>query len=261
MNPTSLLLALAVLGGAVAAPAAPAAGSRRTWQLAMYTWVKRQPAEAGAPPNGHPLRVDPASLGQALASIRIEDAKGEPPPLFAPDEAASLGRALAEALAAAGPGEDLELVSTAKRGGFLSDSLSVTARVFARDGRVNLIFHDVRQVAVSGQGFDYKAPLFVVGSRTRPSQVAVRAEGAGSPRADWLVLPALAASAPVPLPTPPVAAPAVPPSAPVLSPAAPAGEPSPFLDERLRHLKRLREENLITEEEYAKRKAELLKEI
>lgn len=242
MKPIAFALALLLAGGiSHAATAEP----KQVWEISMFSWVKRRPAEPGAPANGQPLRVDPIGLGRALAAIRCRTPRGEAL-LFLPDEALELGRVLAEALGVAGPGEDLELVSTAKREGFFGKSQTVTARVFAREGRVNLLFRDLRLDAVSTYHLDYQMPRFEVGTRAKASTAEVRASGAESIRADWLVLPPGAEAPAVRVPPPPPAAP---------KPA------SASVDERLRHLKRIREENLITEEEYARRKAELLKEI
>ena len=120
-------LVLSLLPGSLPARAA-APETRSIWRVSTFTWIKRVRAEPGAPANGHPLRVDPSALAHALDSVELGDV-GEP--LFAREEVARVARPMAEALAQATPGEDLELLSTWKRGGkFLGSATAVTARVF-----------------------------------------------------------------------------------------------------------------------------------
>jgi len=262
-------LALLLVSALLPVSAAPA-DTRRTWELNPFTRINRVPSEKGAPVNGHPLTVEPEALSQALGLVRFMAGRGEEP-LFAPDEASNLSKALAEALALAEPGEDLELLSTIKRGsGFFSRSLSVTARLFARDGKLDLIVHDARLDCVSPYNVVLGMPKFEYGSRTTASRVVLKAAGAEARRADWLVLTVGAsAQAPPPpvaaLPPPPPSSTAQPAVAAPLLPAPSAAQPPVAapgsLEERLRTLKHLREQNLITEEEYAKRKQELLKQI
>ncbi len=255
-------LALTLLVARVPLTAAPPS-TRHRWDLSLFSYVQRSPAEKGATANSHPLRVSAATLEHVLAEVRFVTAKAEEP-LFGRNEVADLARILSEAIYLAGPGEDIELVSTAKReGGFLDSSLTVTARIFLLNGKLNLLVHDARLDFAFTYNIDFRMPKFEFGSRTKPSSVVLKSLEGEVRRSDWLVLP-LAATAPVPVaatPAPQKIAPAAaPPPAPALAPAlAPA--PAPGLEERLLKLKRLRDQNLITEEDYAKRKQELLKEI
>ena len=237
-------LALMLVFGSLPAIAGPG-DTRRTWDLAPFSWIKRIPAEKGAPPNGQPLRVDAAALVQALGAVNFTSGPGEEP-LFEPAELASLGKALSEALSLAEPGEDLELLSTSRRGtGLFSQSPSVTARVFVEAGKLNIIVHDARLNLLDQYYLEFKMPKYQCGSRATAGTVVLKTAGGELRRADWVILP-LEARAPsvmaqtVSLPQP------VPPSS---------------LEERLLRLKRLRDQNLITEEEYTKKKQELLKEL
>jgi hypothetical protein len=254
----ALALALTMMvGGAPASPAST--GSRQSWELSPFTWVKLKPAEKGVLANGHPLSVDAATLTQALGTVRLVlGAKEEP--LFDPAEATDLGKVMAEALAVAEPGQDLELLSTAKRGlGFFSPNESVTARVFVQEGRLNLIIHDARLDVVFLHGIESRMPLIEYGSRTRSSPVALRAAGAEVRRPDWVALPLMAA-APAASVAPAIAAPpkVLPPSPP--PPSTPPLTPPPTsLEDRLRSLKRLLDQDLISREDYEKKKQELLK--
>jgi hypothetical protein len=220
-------------------------GTRRTWDLAPFSWIKRIPAEPGAPPNGHPLQVDAATLAQALGLVHFVSGTTVDP-LFEPAEVVGLAKAMSEALSLAEPGEDLELLSTTKRGqGILSQSPSVTARVFVEGGKLNIIVHDARLNFAELYYFEFKMPKYESGSRTTAGVVVLKAAGTELPRADWAILP-LAARTQVVMAHP-------------VSPPQPV--PAASLEERLLGLKRLRDQNLITEEDYAKKKQELLKEL
>ncbi len=242
-------LVLTLLAGLTPLQAAPPT-SRRQWDLSPFSWLRRSPAEPGAPPNSHPVQVSAKALEQALGSVMVASPEGDEH-LFDPNEAAELSRPLSEALAVARPGEDVELVSTTKRLGAISPyALTVTARLFVVEGRLNLLVHDARWDVAFAYTLTLQMPEYKFGSRTKTSPVVLKADGAERRRPDWLVLP-LALSAPTPAAaTAPAAAPA---------PVAPA--PSLNLEQRFLRLKQLREQNLITEEEFAKRKQELLKEI
>ena len=238
-------LVLLMLAGPSPANAAPA-GTRHNWEISPWSWIRRKPAEKGAPANAHPLQVEAATLVQALGTLRLE-AGGANEPLFDSTEAKDLGKAMAEALSVAEPGEDLELLSTSKRdAGSFGDSLGVTARVFVQAGKLNIIVHDARLEFVRQYYLEFRMPKFEYGSRTATGTVVLKGAGVELRRPDWAVLPL------VPVVTP---QPGVPLPAPASAP------PTPSLESRLRDLKHLREQNLITEEEYAKKKEELLKGI
>ncbi len=253
-------LVLVALAGQVPIYAAPPT-TRRQWDLSVFSWIRRSPAEPGAQANSHPFPVSAKALEQALGSVLVASPQGEEH-LFDANEATDLSRSMSEALSVAMPGEDLELVSTVKRLGAISSyALTVAARIFVVDGRLNLMVHDARRDVAFAYNVNFQMPTFEFGSRAKASSVALKAEGAEVRRPDWLALP-LSAPAPLALPAPVAPpAPAVTPAPPrpALAPAAPA--PSPTLEQRLLRLKQLREQNLITEDDYAKRKQELLKEL
>lgn len=239
----SAAAALLLLAGARPLPAAPPK-DRKLFQAALFTWVRRVPAEKGAPANGFPVRVDPASLARALAGVNVV-ARGKAEPLFTQEELGKLCGALADAFAAAQPGEDLELLSTSKRvSNLLEISTGVTARAFVLDGKLDLIVHDARMDFLEAYNVVGQQPNFDYGTRARPSGVVLQVSGGEVRRPDWVVLPlpaAPAAGAPAPLPPPPSA-------------AAP-----PSLADRLRGLKEARDQNLLTEEEYKQKREDLLK--
>ena len=252
MRRTLLLLALAPV-------AAWTHGADRTeWKLASFTWVMRVPAELGAPANAHPATLTEAALLAALGPVQVAGGARETP-LFAKDELAGLTKALQEAFALAKPGEDLVLLSTNRRGGgFLEQPQGITARLFVREGALNLIVHDARLDFLDRYWAENTLPTFVYGSRTAASTATLRAAGATQLRGDWLALPLVAALVPTSAAAEPEAV--LPES--VAPKAAVGHRDAAFFEaqtERLKALKRLRDENLLSEAEYQKMREAILK--
>ena len=287
--------------GAQPAQAPSAAPHRQFWRLSLYTWVKLVPREAGAPANDQPVALEAGTLAAQLGSLAMPGPAGEEP-LFTRDEAVKLSTPLGQAFAAAGPDEDVLLVSTNRRGGesLMKLPRAVTMRLFWRENALQVIVHDTRFQFLDRD----EQPVFTFGSRTVPGAAQVHAAGAANLRADWL---ALQRPMPVPMPMPaapvtvqapattvavqapatPVAvqAPATPvavqaPAAPVAAQApatpataqAPAASPAPphpvrdaaFFEQqeqRLRALKHLRDEGLVSEEEFRKKRQAILDEL
>jgi len=283
-RPLLCLGLLALLAGpaapfaqARAVPAKAAKDKRKTWDLSEFTWIRLVPKEAGAPANHHPAALDFALLSARLGSIKV-DLPGGTEPLFGPDELNDLRKPLCQAFAAAGPDEDLILMSTNRRGGgVLQEPLAITARLFWQDDRLNLILHDARLAFFINYRISGHKPDFLFGSRATAGDVQLQCPRAASPRPDWLVMD-MTPDAPVPAPAPVAAAPmpepaAVPAPALLLVPAAAAPAPAASAavardaawykerEQRLRGLKALRDEGLITEEEYQKKHRAIIDEL
>ena len=234
--------------------AGPQAPHRTTWELANYTWVKLVPREAGSAPNAHPATLSAEVLGRLLEGVTVKLEGGEEP-LFERGELSALQKVLAEAFAVADPGEDAVLLSAHRRGGgFLSPQLGATARLFVSEGRLNLIVHDARLDFMGRVMAERIKPTFHYGTRTQASALALASPLGTSLRPDWIAFP-MPLAAPTATPAP---APA----------AAPAAAPAPAKteawyrerEEKLRSLKRLRDEKLITEGEYEQKRQEILKD-
>jgi hypothetical protein len=236
---------------------AGAAETRSVWRVSTYTWIKRVRAEPGAPANGQPVRVQPTALVRILGAVEL-GLDGEP--LFTKEELVRLAKPLAEALALATPGEDLEVLSTWKHGTqVFSSATGVTARVFARDGKLNLIVHDARLDFIAENVATDNLPVFQFGSRAAAGGVVLSGPGVALPRPDWAQLTLEAPPAVIAPPTLPAAS--VPPPPPPVASAPPQPPPPPpGLLDRLRLLKQSREEDLITEAEYVQRKQEILQQ-
>ncbi len=248
--------------GLLTTVALTAAGPSRTqWKLGEHTWVKRVPAEAGAPLNEHPAKIDRVALQQRLGEVRFL-ADGQENPLFHKDELASLAEPLREALSLASPGEDLTLLSTHKRGGsFLSSAYGITARLFVQGGQLQLLVHDARLDFVDRYRGSQVLPEFHFGARSAASGIILKHPTAIVRRNDWLSLslvglvaqePGTVAMPPgLPAPMPPKATPG----------ASTKPRDAAFFaeqEQRLRALKRMREENLISEEEYQQKRRDVL---
>jgi hypothetical protein len=257
---TALVLCLA------AAPQLWAADSTQTqWQLSKFTWVKRVPAEAGSPANAHPATLPEGSLQAALAPAQVT-VDGELLALFGKDELTALAKALREAFALARPGEDLILLSTSKRGGrFMEEPLALTARLFLREGSLNLLVHDARLSFMGRYQAENILPAFTYGTRAKASAVALQHPEGTRLRGDWLALPLVAApagAAPAPLPTPPATAASPLPKPAALAAPAPVAKDPAFYEaqtQRLKALKRMREEQVLSEAEYQEKRDAILK--
>lgn len=261
-----------LFGGGSASNAPKGQTNQKLWLVREYSELRIVPREAGAPPNQHPAQLNPDLLRQQLVQLRYE-VGGVTRPLFSNDEAGELTQPLVEALANAGSGDDVLLLSSARRGdAVLMRPVAVTARLFVQGGALQLIVHDARYEFFDRMRGTNQPPEFTYGSRTRPGPAVLRADGTSAVRADWLVLPLAAAAvpaaaAPAAAPAAAVPAPAAAPAAPAAAaPAAPALRPRDpgFADEveqRLLTLRRLRDRGLISEEEYQQKRKEILQQL
>jgi hypothetical protein len=238
------------------------------WDLGTYSWVKRVPKEKGAADNAHPATLTPESLRSLLGSLTFPGEDG-PEALFEDGELKGVVKALSEALSVAEPGEDVILLSSSRRGhGFLSPQLGLTARLFVQEGKLHLLVHDARLDFMPQARALGSRPAFTYGARAKAGAVKLTASQGTLLRPDWVAFP-LPVTAPVApaAPAPAMAPTAAPTPAPAVAPA-PAPTPAPAKseawyrerEEKLRSLKRLRDENLISEAEYQQKRAEILKD-
>ena len=224
-------------------PAVPATPAPRQWTLDEFSRVELSAKEGQAPANNQPLRVDAAALQAQLAAVRLHTRDGDQP-LFGAEELALLLPALVQALAGAGPDDDVLLLSTARRSGGFDVPLALSARLFVQGDALQLIVHEARRDFIAAYRRTRLMPRFVYGSRSAAGGSRLSSASAESRRADWISMP-VSIAAPVPQPAPPPAV-ALPASA-----AAPASAPVPSaLERRLLDLKRLREQALISDDEY-----------
>ena len=257
-------LVVAPTAASAAEPADKKASRLRTWEIGEFTTIRLAPKEAGAPDNDHPVTLNAEGLRAQLGTVQAT-VRGKTEALFGVDELQELVRPLTEALSVATPGQDVLLLSTSRRdAGFLGTPYGITARIFVQGAALHLVVHDVRKDFVNVYRGTKVLPTFVYGSLSAAGADAILSATATSRRSDWL---AFSLNAPVPAiapAAPPALLPAAPPAAKAELPAATAPARSPdagFYDaqaERLKGLKRLREQGLISEEEYQQKRREIL---
>jgi hypothetical protein len=239
---------------------------QRLWSIREFTRIELVAREAGAEANQHPAALQADVLRQLLAQVQLVE-RGAAQALFSADELNELSGPLVQALSRAGPGDDVLLLSSARREGamFLAPT-AVTARLFVQGGELQLIVRAARLEFYDAYRGTHQPPRFEFGSRTASGSASLRSAGATSRRGDWLSIPLV-----------PVAVQAVPasPAAPAAAtPAAVAPTPAPAaapvarkpldaagaedIERRLETLKRLRDKGLITEEEYQHKRKEIL---
>jgi len=262
------------LAGAMAAPAKPPK-QQVNWWIGQFNYLKRVTKEPNAPANDQPVKLSPDMVRQDLMAVRL----GPKDFLFGNDEINGLVGPICAALAQAGPNEDLIVLSTSSHShSILPNRTAITARLFVKDGQLNLILHDARFAFYDRYLATNEVPDFHYGSRTEPSQVQLECLGAGQVRGDWLTFPVVlevpktqekAMAFGTALPAPAAAAVPVPAPVPVSAPApapAPVAAPAPAKDQayyeqqqqRLRALKRMHDDGLITDDEFNAKRKELL---
>lgn len=249
----------------------PRADKERHWQIDEFTAVRVVPQEAAAPANQHPAIVNAGSLRAQLAGVEAVLRRGAEP-LFDGAELDQLVPVLVKALAVAGPSEDIQLLSTARRGGgALPAPMAVTGRLFVQGDALQLIVHDARLDFVMNSRMSRTAPKFEYGSRSRAGADTLRSAAGAGKRSDWVSFPMSNLTGPgvvgvtTAAPVAATPAPAIAPAAPLPPAAAPLpGSPAAVADEaeqRLTTLKRLRDKGLITEEEYQQKRREVLQKL
>ena len=219
-------------------------------------YVRIERIETGAPDNDHPFDISPDALSRSLASLEVEGgAKSGTAPIFNDDELKEFAPYLVAALAKAGPKEDVCFAVVGRHGalGSYSPPSVTTGRLFARDGRLNVIFGLVQEHFEGPDvGFvDSLTPRFPPGSRMQASNTGWKLlpKGGRLPegRLDWIALDTT---------QPPAAK----------EKAAGAAEPTPRTADsryqeaqsRIIALDRLKADGLITQQEYDERRRAIL---
>lgn len=198
--------------------------------------------------NQHPQTIAPELLARALAALRTGNGAV---PLLDADAAASLAQGLSKALAKAGPQQDMVFMVTSRPGGgVLGTRLGNSGRAFVDANGLNLIVAEAHVEFVGRYRATRMERPFDFGSRGTPSKVMLAADNASRRRSDWVVIPIGASAAALPV----VATEAA-------RPAPVQRDEQYYLAQelRLKGLKRLREQNLIDEQEYQAKRSEILK--
>lgn len=255
----SLCCALAMVAG----PAGAAPGSRYTacancmprdlaWAEGEFDQVHLVASPAGAR-NLHPATVPADLLTRGLVGLRSGNTR-----LFDDDAAATLAQGLSKALAKAGPQQDAVFMVTSKvSGGVLGTRLGNSGRAFVDADGLNLIVGEAHVEFIGSYRATRMERPFEFGSREEGSnkgrsKVVVSSDSARNRRGDWLVIPLQAAASPAPARA----------AAQETTPFAPVQRDEQYYqaqEARLKALKRLRDQNLIDEQEYQAKRSEILK--
>lgn len=235
------------------------------WHGSEGGWVYRVDAEAAAPRLGQPVQVDAAWLRDYLASLELQFQRADEEKewhVFTDQQLDHLVPALVNGLAHAQPGQEVVFAVAGPRPGarMFQQSVATTGRVFINDGRLNIIFGRVLDTL-----FDEPATAtYIPGTRTQVRmdwgrEVHSTQWAADSKRRDWVTTAVQQGSGTLPQ---------LPESAPVVTAdttttgdnaAAVSGTSSArSVRARLETLKQLYEDDLISREEYASERAEVL---
>lgn len=206
-------------------------------------------ANGGVGGNVHPQALPVDGLSKALITLRTKSG-GVAKPLLTQEGAASLARGLAAALSKATPQQDLLfMVTTAESGsGLFVNRLGNSGRAFMDKNGLNILLAEAHVDFVSAYRGTKKARAFDFGTRGSASGATLEGAGMANPRGDWVVLPIAAMRAQAPA------------AAAAALPAVRDEQYYAAQESRLKALKRLRDQNLITEEEYQGKRNEIMKD-
>src|SRR5881397_3330865 len=231
------------------------------------------PLGEGVTQFSHPLRLSPAEWARLLAGVRIQSrkdsfiftpAKDPPAEAFAPEEIGYLSRMLSDVFAKATPNEWVAFGMSRVLPSGVNEV--TTGGLFVEGPRLHLILANYRQSVTKSAVREslWTAPLRTLSA---PFYEVVEEEYRTVVRETGLfkrllhnagpeiVIEYQAMLAAKPAVSMPILVPAPPPAA---SPAESSRLPASILEESLQALKRLRDQDLITEEEYRQKKKGLL---
>jgi len=239
--------------------------------------LERRTGKDRGAPNQQPVKVSEAAIVQALSSIQVDIGKG-PEPLFVDAELKTIAPAISAMLTVARPNEDIYFVSTGehKRGSF-KNQLTNVGRLFYVDGKLNVMLgmalKDVNaQHQATGQ---LDGPTFDFGRRdvaTKGFTLAGVSKGdAQIMRNDWIAVAAegtaiAAGTTPARGRTGEAQANAAAAAGGGVATGAAVGgaasaDPVSKQENRFKALQRLKDQGLITDAEFQKKREELLKEL
>ncbi|WP_341679280.1 SHOCT domain-containing protein [Niveibacterium sp. SC-1] len=247
-----------------------------------WDMLRLEASQQGAAPSAQPVQLTPDQVAAAMRNIQIATFK-EVNKLFSEAEVRRFAPAIAIGLSRATANQELVFITTGEHmwSGLIAPSVANAGRVFFADGRLNFLLGQTHMDYLGDANHGTrKPPKFDYGSRKSAAKgveiLGVTEGEAKLVRTDWIAVAvptAAAASAaqqavgqgtvnPAPaavVPAPAANAPAV--TAP--SPAADATTDQFYRkqESRLRSLKRMRDEGLITDAEFQQKRAEIFKDL
>lgn len=235
----------------------------------QYVRIVPQDSVKGAkvPSNGQPVSLDEEQMRMALASLEfMTPGKDSSTPVFEKPELDVLARYLSTALAQAGPEEDVVFAVVGDYlavYGLAKEQMYTSGRVFYRDGKLNIIFGDIH--GKYWPNADRRLYPMAPGSRskTTPHTWALLAQpdqsfyaGPEGQRTDWVVLDLASMEARAAMGEKASAA-----QVPGVSGPQPYYGAQKTVEERLQTLNDLKSKKLITDEEYEKKRLDILKDL
>jgi hypothetical protein len=225
----------------------------------QFVRVVKQDGAKGVkiPSNDHPVFLEAAQLRTALGSLEfVLPKKDKSSPVFEKPELDVLERYLSNAFEQAGPDEDVVFAVVGDylaAYGLAKEQMSITARMFYRDGKLNIIFGDIH--AKYYPNVDRRIYPLAPGSRFLPKNHEWKLlgypyqefyMGPDGQRTDWLVIDLAAMTARAAMGEKETAT--IPPHA-------------KTVEERLSILNELKNKKMITEEEYQMKRSSILNEL
>lgn len=226
--------------------------------------VKQDSTKSAKPPaNEHPVSLDEDQIRMALGSLEFALPKQTKTfPVFNKPELDLLSKHLSNALSAAGPDEDVAFAVVGKYKsvyGLASEEKFTSARVFYREGKLNIIFYaiqdkywpqaDRRMNPLSpGSRYTAKAHDWALISQI-DQEYQKTSDGI---RTDWIILDLAAMQARAEMGEK---------QAEAGTTAQPFWRSQKSVEERLKELDDLRQRKIITEDEYRTKRIDILKDL
>lgn len=247
--------------------------SETVWHVVdEYVRLAPQDGVQGQTPaaNDHPVVIPRAELRAALAQLDVRrtaaGANVASDAVFSAQELDTLSGPLAEGLARASRTQDVLFAITGMHPSTFGLARQVTTgRVFFQGGELNIIFGELH--GHYDPDADRRLDPLPTGSRTAARSADIALDPgpgqtlttvAGAMRPDWIRFPIAKATAQdAPAVAPPAAEPS--PATPAAAPAAPASAPT--VEQRLRELRRLRDEGLIDQRLYQEKARQILNQL
>jgi len=273
-------LILAVLLAGLSARAELFPRSQKVYHQGADTWVKITPGNKSLRPFDHPRQFTEEAMDRYLASIRyfrpslplLTGKKGSEWDLLTAEERAKIAPYLVKAFAQAGPDEWVDFSLGVYRGGTLLGTYRQSEGVmFVKNGELNIAFRNISLQKTLGEATTtadptrtYDSQVRIVpgpGQRLEPSSTR---KGKEQDRINWVNMsasqaPSLRQAAKPETELKETGAEPAPAAAPApLPPPAPAPA---SVRERLKELKQLDDEGLISHDEYEKKREEILKQL
>ncbi|MFO1429101.1 MAG: hypothetical protein U1F76_03005 [Candidatus Competibacteraceae bacterium] len=170
------------------------------WNHADHGYVLIVKAEDSARlPNNQPIGFTPEQVGAALSGIKVKRGTGEPKLLFTEEASKDISKPLSDALAKAGPNEDIIFAVTGRQSeelvSLMLHRVVTTGRMFYKDGHLNLILGLIKAHYQGQFGATGILRPYTPGSRNGPVEdtefVVAPAKGiqyANAGRTDWVSL-------------------------------------------------------------------------